>query len=84
MASVKEVEIWKCDNCGHVDHFEREVLCWQCSGKGEMIFQGKSWVPITSEPYYCDPRSTLRKLIEFPFRLIGLIQYNPLVKEANS
>jgi uncharacterized OB-fold protein len=49
MPEQREVEIWKCDNCGHIDHFEKEVLCWQCNGAGEMIFQGKQWVDVKEE-----------------------------------
>ena len=28
---------WQCNHCGHVEHNEKEVLCWKC-GKGEMIY----------------------------------------------
>lgn len=29
-------------------------------------------------PYYADLRPAWRKVIEFPFRLLGLVRYNPL------
>ena len=28
---------WQCNNCGHIELREREILCWKC-GQGEMIF----------------------------------------------
>jgi uncharacterized OB-fold protein len=31
---------WQCNKCGHVEWYEREVICWEC-GKGEMIYKGK-------------------------------------------
>ena len=40
---MKEVEVWECDNCGHMEFHEGEVMCWQC-GEGEMIFQGTTFV----------------------------------------
>ena len=30
-------------------------------------------------PYYVDPRSFWRKLVEFPLRLAGYVTYDPLV-----
>ena len=32
-------DYWVYMNCGHVEHFEREVMCWKC-GIGEMIYKG--------------------------------------------
>ncbi len=32
---------WTCDRCGHVEHKEVEVMCWQC-GKGEMVYSPNS------------------------------------------
>jgi hypothetical protein len=77
----QEVDIWECDNCGHIDYLEKEVLCWHCSGVGEMIYKGKRWVPAVCEKYCRDSRSFVRKLFEFPFRLVGLIRYDPLKEE---
>ena len=64
----QEVEIWQCENCHVVKYHEEEVWCWEC-GKGEMIYQGKRWIPAEFEKYVPDNRSFLRRIIEFPFRL---------------
>lgn len=34
--------IWQCDNCGHTERKEEEIICWEC-GKGEMLYQGEFW-----------------------------------------
>jgi len=35
----RRVGFWECDHCGAVKLKEKEVLCWECGGKGEMIYQ---------------------------------------------
>ncbi len=66
---MKETEVWQCDNCHITKHTEKEVLCWEC-GNGEMIYRGKAWIAAEGEKYVPDNRSFLRRLIEFPFRLL--------------
>lgn len=29
---------WECENCGNVEYYEREVICWEC-GDGEMVYR---------------------------------------------
>jgi len=36
------------------------------------------WVNAKPIPYYKDLRSRRRKLLEFPFRLLGIIRYDPM------
>lgn len=35
------VPIWACSNCLNVETKEREIVCWKCHGKGEMIYTKK-------------------------------------------
>lgn len=37
------------------------------------------WRPATPLPYYVDPRGFWRKLFEIPFRLLGIMTYDPMV-----
>ncbi len=39
-----------------------------------------SWSPAKPIGYFLDARPFWLKVIEFPFRLIGLIRYDPLVE----
>ena len=64
----QEVEIWQCDNCYAIKHYEEEVWCWKC-GRGEMFYMGKRWVPVVPEEYKSDTRSKLRRCLEFIPRL---------------
>lgn len=32
-------DYWACTNCGNIEYYEREIVCWKC-GIGEMIYKG--------------------------------------------
>ena len=38
-----------------------------------------SWGPARAAPYPWDPRPTWKKLLELPFRMAGIITYDPMV-----
>lgn len=39
MGRELQPDYWVCTNCGNIEYYEREVVCWKC-GIGEMIYKG--------------------------------------------
>lgn len=39
-----------------------------------------SWSKARPYGYFADLRPRWRKLVEFPFRLLGIVRYNPLIE----
>jgi hypothetical protein len=62
-------EYYICDNCYNLQFKEKEVLCWKCGGRGQMIYQGNLNIQFLDKYGWPVERIKGRKILNF-IRLI--------------